>query len=261
MSNAMAIGASGAGFFQKALDVTSNNIAQMENPGFREEFLLGASNDYIQEKGVGSLSSTNGTIVPAGIQMGQGVKAMAVVSNMSQGNMQHTDNEFHVGIQGKGYFQIEMPSGEIAYTRDGTFAMSAERSLVTQNGYIVAPAITIPENTEEIIINRNGLVQARITGQTALQDVGTLETVTFANEEGLRKIGDNLLMETGASGVPTTGTPGQDGKGHLVHKHYEGSNVDMVSQVTKLIKIQRAYEMNIKAIKAENELLGGLNNI
>ena len=261
MSLSMANGASGATFFQEALDVVTNNIASMERAGFREEFLVGASVGYTQDKGVGTLSSSNGNVVPAGVQKGHGVKPMAVVSKMTQGRLNRTDNPYHLAIQGKGYFQVEMPNGEIAYTRDGTFAVNAERTLVTQTGYVVAPAITIPENTEYVVVNRNGSVQAKIAGQNAMADVGTIETVSFSNEEGLRKIEDNLLLETDASGTPTTGTPGEDSRGHILQGHYEGSNVDMVSQVTKLIKIQRAYEMNIKSVKAENELLSGLNNI
>ena len=261
MSIAMANGASGATFFQEALDVVTNNIASMERAGFREEFLVGASVGYTQDKGVGTLSSTNGNVLPAGVQKGHGVKPMAVVSKMTQGRLHRTDNPYHMAIKGKGYFQIEMPNGEIAYTRDGTFAVNAERTLVTQTGYVVAPAITIPENAEYIMVNRSGKVQAKIAGQNAMQDVGTMEIVSFPNEEGLRKIEDNLLLETDASGVPTTGTPGEDSRGHILSGHYEGSNVDMVSQVTKLIQIQRAYEMNIKSVKAENELLQGLNNI
>lgn len=261
MSLSLANGASGATFFQEALDVVTNNIASMERAGFREEFLVGASVGYTQEKGVGTLSSNNGTVVPAGIQKGHGVKAIAVVSKMTQGRLNRTDNPYHLAIQGKGYFQIEMPNGSIAYTRDGTFAVNSERTLVTQTGYVVAPAITIPDNTEYIVVNRNGTVQAKIAEQNAMTDVGTIEIVSFSNEEGLRKMEDNLLLQTDASGVPTTGTPGEDSRGHILQGHYEGSNVDMVSQVTKLIKIQRAYEMNIKSVKAENELLSGLNNI
>ena len=261
MSLSMANGASGATFFQEALDVVTNNIASMERAGFREEFLVGASVGYTQDKGVGTVSSSTGTLIPAGVQKGHGVKPMAVVSKMTQGRLNRTDNPHHMAIQGKGFFQVEMPSGDISYTRDGTFAMNAERTLVTQAGYVVAPAITIPDNAEYVIVNRNGQVQAKIAGQNAMQDVGTIETVTFSNEEGLRKMEDNLLMETGASGAPVSGTPGEGARGHILQGHYEGSNVDMVSQVTKLIKIQRAYEMNIKSVKAENELLSGLNNI
>lgn len=261
MGLAMANGASGASFFQEALDVVTNNIASMENAGFREKCLLGASIGYSQEKGVGTVSSSNGTVLPAGVQKGHGVKAQAVVSKLTQGKVNRTDNPYHLAIQGKGFFQIEMPSGETAYTRDGTFAVNAERTLVTQTGYVVTPAITIPDQTEYIIVNRNGKVQAKIAGQTAMQDVGDIEIVTFANEEGLRLIEDNLMLETSASGVPVMGIAGQDSRGTLLQGHYEGSNVDMVSQVTKLIQIQRAYEMNIKSVKAENELLSGLNNI
>ncbi len=261
MSLALANGASGATFFQEALDVVTNNIASMERPGFREEFLIGASVGYTQEKGVGALSSTNGSIVPAGIQKGHGVKPMAVVSKMTQGRLNKTGNAYHLAIQGKGYFQIEMPDGSISYTRDGTFIINPERTLVTQTGYVVAPALTIPENAEYITISINGQVQAKIGGQEAMQNVGNIEVVSFPNEEGLRKIEDNLLLQTDASGVPTTGTPGENARGLILQGHYEGSNVDMVSQVTKLIQIQRAYEMNIKSVKAENELLQGLNNI
>ena len=261
MSFSLATSNSGAQYFQEALEVVTNNIASIERAGFKEEFLVGSSNTYQQRKGVGSIAANNGAVVPAGVQIGQGVKTAAVVSKQSQGRLQRTDNPSHMAIQGKGYFQVEMPNGQIAYTRDGTFALNGDGVIVTQTGNVVAPAITIPQNAEYFVVTRNGSVQAKMPGQPNLVDIGAIETVTFVNEEGLRKIDDNLLLETDASGAPIAGVPGEDHRGHILQGHYEGSNIDMVAQVTKLIQIQRAYEMNIKGITTYKEMMGRIDQI
>ena len=262
MSNiAVSNGASGASFQQEALDVISNNIANAQRAAFKEELLVGASNSYIHEKRVGAISSTNNTIIPAGIQIGQGIHAQAVVTKFTQGRPVQTGNPYNVMVQGKGYFQVERPNGDIAYTRDGMFEINQDLTLVTQSGFIVAPAITLPANTESVTINRNGQVYAKVAGQVEPQLVGTLEIATFANEAGLEKLDDNLMLETPASGQPVIGAPGEEDRGYVIQGSYEGANIDMVLQVTKLMQAQRAYEMNMKAVKAGNEILSSLTNI
>ncbi len=261
MASALNNAASGAEFFQEAIAVVTDNLSKIETPGFREGLLVGSSNGYEQKKGVGSISSSTGTIVPAGVQMGNGVKVAAVVTRQTQGRLHQTDNPNHMAIKGRGYFQVEMPTGEIAYTRDGVFALNSDRTLVTQTGYVVAPAITIPVGAEYFMVNRNGLVQAKIPGQVAMQDIGTIEIATFANDEGLRKIDDNLLLETGASGVPITGVPDEESRGYLIQGSYEGSNVNMVSQMTKLISIQNAHNANLKGMSMYKEMLHKLDSI
>lgn len=261
MTLAMSNGASGATFFQEALEVVTNNIASIERPGFREELLIGASNMYQQRKSVGSVAANNGNLLPAGVQVGQGVKSAAVVSKLGQGRLHRTDNPSHLAIQGRGHFQIEMPNGQIAYTRDGTFGLNGEGVIVTQTGNVVAPAITIPQDAEYFTVSRTGDVQVKLPGQVNLQTVGNIEIVTFVNEEGLRKIDDNLLLETEVSGAPVAGVPGEEHRGYIMQGHYEGSNVDMVSQITKLIQIQRAYEMNIKGMTTYKDMMGRLDQI
>ena len=261
MPLSMSNGASGASFFQEALEVVTNNIASMERPGFKEELLVGSSNPYQQRKGVGTLAANNGALLPVGVQIGQGVKSSAVVSKLSDGSLQRTDNQYHMAIRGRGFFQVELPNGQSAYTRDGTFAVNSEGVITTQMGNVVAPAITVPQNAEYISISRTGEVMAKTPDQVELINLGNIETVTFVNEEGLRKIEDNLLLETEASGVPVAGTPGEDQRGHILQGYYESSNVDMVSQVTKLIQIQRAYEMNVKGITTYKEMMGRLDQI
>ncbi len=254
MALAMSNGASGATFFQEALDVVTNNIASIERAGFKEEFLVGSSNTYQQRQGVGSVTAANGARLPAGVQVGQGVKSAAVVTKHTQGTLQRTDNPAHMAIQGKGFFQVEMPNGEIAYTRDGTFAVNGDGVLVTQTGNVVAPAITVPQNAEYFTVSRTGEVQVKMPGQVNMQTIGNVETVTFVNEEGLRKIEDNLVLETESSGAPVAGVPGENNRGYILQGHYEGSNVDMVSQVTKLIQIQRAYAMNLQGITTYKQM-------
>ena len=252
---------SGASFQQQNLEVISNNIANLQTAAFKEELLVGASNAYIQEKRVGTISSTNNTIIPAGIQIGQGIHAQAVVTKFTQGRPIQTANPYHLMVQGKGYFQIERPNGDIAYTRDGMFEVNQDLTLVTQSGFTVAPAITLPANTESVTVNRNGQVYAKIAGQVDPQLVGTIEIVTFANEAGLEKLDNNLMLETPASGQPVVGAPGEEDRGNIIQGAYEGANVDMVTQVTKLMQAQRAYEMAMKAAKAHNDTLSSLTNI
>ena len=240
---------------QLNVEVISNNIANMNTVGFKRQRAEFQDLLYQNVERMGSQSSTQGTVVPTGIQIGAGVKAGSVYRITEQGSPTRTGNPYDIAIDGKGYFQITMPSGEIAYTRAGNFAVNGEGQLVTEDGYAVEPAITIPQDAIDVTISKSGQVQVTTQGQTAPQTVGQLELATFFNEAGLEAIGDNLLLETAASGAATIGAPNEPGYGHLLQGYTEASNVDAVSEITNLIVAQRAYEMNSKVITTADEML------
>ena len=243
---------------QRNVEVVSNNLANMNTTAFmrrRTEF-----HDLIYQdlRRVGATSSDAGTVIPTGVQLGLGVKLAAVYRIHEQGNLTATDNTFDMAIQGKGYFQVTLPSGETSYTRDGTFQLDGTGQLVTHDGYSVQPGITIPTTAIDITINGSGQVQAKIQGQAALETVGQLTVSTFANEAGLESIGDNLYLETPASGSATSAAPGSSGFGAILQGFLETSNVNAVEEISNLISAQRAYEMNSKVIKTSDEMLGTL---
>lgn len=240
---------------QLNVEVISNNIANMNTVGFKRQRAEFQDLLYQNVERMGAQSSTQGTVVPTGIQIGAGVKAGSVYRITEQGSPTRTGNPYDIAIDGKGYFQITMPSGEIAYTRAGNFAVNGEGQLVTEDGYAVEPAITIPQDAIDVSISKSGQVQVTTQGQTAPQVVGQLELATFFNEAGLEAIGDNLLLETAASGAATIGAPNEVGYGHLIQGYTEASNVDAVSEITSLIVAQRAYEMNSKVITTADEML------
>lgn len=257
----LSIGATGMLAQQTNVEVISNNIANMNTTAYarrRAEF-----NDLLYQniRRPGSQSSDSGTIVPAGIQLGLGVKTAAVYRITEQGSLSSTDNTLDIAIQGKGYFQIELPSGETAYTRDGSFQLSADGTLVTHDGYTVQPGITIPQDATNVTINSSGEVLVSLDGQTAQQNVGQLQLATFANEAGLAATGNNLLLETAASGAPVVAAPTQPGFGSLLQGYLETSNVNVVSEITELISAQRAYEMNSKVIQTSDEMMSQVNQL
>ena len=251
----MSIGTTGMMAQQLNVEVISNNIANMTTTGFkrrRPEFqdLL-----YQSERRIGSSSSEAGTIVPSGVQLGLGVKTAAVYRIPDQGEMLNTGNELDLAIQGGGYFVVEMPSGDFAYTRSGKFQLSDDGTIVTPDGFTVSPGITIPPDAVEISINAEGGVQAKIQGEVQPRDLGQLDFAVFANEVGLEAMGNNLLLETVASGAPTVSTAGTDGIGTVLEGFLESSNVNPVQEITALITAQRAYDMNSKVISASDEML------
>ncbi|WP_447910598.1 flagellar basal-body rod protein FlgG [Brevundimonas bullata] len=240
---------------QLNVEVISNNIANMNTVGFKRQRAEFQDLLYQNVERMGAQSSTQGTVVPTGIQIGAGVKAGSVYRITEQGSPTRSGNPYDIAIDGKGYFQITMPSGELAYTRAGNFAVNGEGQLVTDDGYAVEPAITIPQDAIDVSISKSGQVQVTTQGQAAPQVVGQLELATFFNEAGLEAIGDNLLLETAASGAATIGAPNEPGYGHLLQGYTEASNVDAVSEITNLIVAQRAYEMNSKVITTADEML------
>ena len=246
---------------QLNVEVISNNIANMNTTGFKRQRAEFQDLLYQSEERVGTNSSDEGTIVPSGVQMGLGVKTAAVYRIGQQGNLISTDNTYDVAIQGKGFFKITLPSGDTAYTRAGSFQLSPQGQIVTTEGYAVAPGITIPANSIAVTIDASGEVLAKIDGQVALQNVGQLELATFPNEAGLEAKGDNLLLETPASGTATTSTAGSPGVGTILQGFLETSNVNVVQEITNLITAQRAYEMNSKVIQASDEMLRTLTSM
>ena len=258
---ALRTAATGMSAQQLNVEVISNNIANMNTVGFKRQRAEFQDLLYQTLERAGSQTSDQGTIVPTGVQIGGGVKAGSVYRINEQGSMTRTDNQYDVAIDGRGFLQVLMPSGETAYTRAGNLSVSAEGQLVTEDGYAIQPAITIPNDATSVTISKTGQVEVTQAGQTAPTVAGQIELATFMNEAGLNAIGDNLLMETAASGSPITGTPGSVGIGTMLQGYTEASNVDAVSEITALIVAQRAYEMNSKVISAADEMLQAANQV
>lgn len=241
------------------IDVLSNNIANLSTTGYKRERAEFQDLLYENQQRVGTNSSDTGTIVPTGIQIGLGVAPGAVYRIHQQGSVLQTESPLDVAIQGKGFFSVELPSGDLAYTRAGSFQLNGDGEIVTADGYVVSPGITIPQDAVDVTINKNGEVQVTIQGQQQPQLVGQLEINDFINPAGLSATGDNLLLETEASGAPIIGIAGEDGIGTLLQGFLESSNVDPVKELTTLITAQRAYEMNSKVLQVGDELLQTLN--
>lgn len=256
---ALQIASTGLAAQQLHVDTISQNLANANTTGYkmvRPEF-----QDLIYQdlRRAGNNSTDQGTILPVGIQLGLGVKTGAIARNTGQGSVRGTENPLDVAIQGKGYFQINMPDGTISYTRDGSFKLSPVGIIVTSGGFTVQPAITVPQNAVSVNINASGVVEAMIQGQPAPQNLGQLQLGTFVNPAGLQAMGDNLFTETAASGPALQQNPGLDGTGTLLQGFLESSNVDSVTEITNLISAQRAYEMNTKVLTAVDQMLQSLN--
>ena len=258
---ALDIAATGMQAQQTNVEVISNNIANMTTTGFKRRRAEFQDLIYQNLRRVGSNSSDAGQVLPSGAQIGLGVKTAAIYPITEQGNLQQSGNSLDLAISGNGYFQIQLPSGEVAYTRDGTFGLSPTGQIVTADGYIVQPGITVPTGATAITVNAQGQVQATIAGQVAPQVVGQLQLAGFPNPAGLDAQGDNLLLASGASGNAVSGTPGTNGFGTVLQGFVETSNVNVVSEITDLITAQRAYEMNSKVITAGDQMLSTLTNL
>lgn len=240
---------------QRNVEVISNNIANLNTVGFKRQRAEFQDLLYQTLERPGAISSETGTVVPNGVQIGTGVKTGSVYRIVEQGNVTATGNDFDIAISGRGLFRVLLPNSDEAYTRAGNFAISADGQLVTEDGHEVAPGISIPDDAIDVSISEDGTVEARISGQQNLRELGQLELVTFFNESGLEAIGDNLLLETAASGEPVIGNPGDDGFGTILQGFIETSNVDPVQEITALIAAQRAYEMNARVIETADQML------
>jgi flagellar basal-body rod protein FlgG len=249
------IGATGMLAQQLNVEVISNNIANMNTTGFKRHRAEFQDLLYQNLRRVGSASSDAGTIVPTGVQLGLGVKSAAIYRMSGQGNIMQTENPLDLAINGRGFLMVELPTGETAYTRAGSLQLSPDGDIVTADGYIVQPGITVPSDAVSISVNESGEVYVDLDGQVAPVRVGQLELANFANEACLDAIGQNLLLETAASGSASVATPGSAGFGRIVQGALETSNVNVVSEITSLITAQRAYEMNSKVIESSDEMM------
>ncbi|OYQ34204.1 flagellar basal-body rod protein FlgG [Niveispirillum lacus] len=257
----LSIGATGMLAQQLNVETISNNIANMTTTGYKRQRAEFQDLLYQNQRRVGSTSSDAGTIVPSGIQVGLGVKAAAIYRINEQGNINPTGNTLDLAINGQGYFQIQLPNGETAYTRAGSLQLNAEGTLVTADGYQVLPGIVVPQNTVDITVNPNGEVLAKIDGQTVPQNVGQIQLAAFPNNAGLEAIGDNLLLETPASGQAIAGNPGAPGFGRVMQGAVETSNVNIVAEITQLITAQRAYEMNSRVISTTDQMMQSVSQL
>ena len=251
----LAIGATGMLAQQINVETISNNIANATTTGFKKQRAEFQDLLYQNFRRIGSTSSDAGTIVPTGVQIGAGVRVASIGRLMEQGNLTVTENKLDVAVNGAGYFQVLLPSGDTSYTRAGNFKLSPEGIIVTADGYQVQPAITIPAEAVDVTINPSGEVLVKLDGQVEPQNVGQLQLATFPNAAGLEAVGDNLFMQTPASGEAVVGAPGAPGFGRVVQGALETSNVNIVQEITTLITAQRAYEMNSKIIKATDEMM------
>ena len=258
---ALRTAATGMAAQQLNVEVISNNIANMNTIAFKKQRAEFEDLLYQTLQQPGAQSSNQGNIVPTGVQVGVGVQTGTVYRIQTQGTMTQTGNTYDLAIDGRGYFQVLMPDGSTSYTRAGNFAINDQGQLVTQDGYVVQPAITIPQNATNVTISKAGQVQVTVPGATTPSVVGQLELATFVNEGGLQAQGSNLFTETAASGAPTVGLPNQNGIGDIMQGYTEASNVDPVSEITALIVAQRAYEMNSKVVSTADSMLSTTNQM
>ncbi|NET71304.1 MAG: flagellar basal-body rod protein FlgG [Sphaerospermopsis sp. SIO1G2] len=253
------IAATGMQAQQTYVDVISHNLANMTTTSYKRQRPEFQDLIYENLRRVGANSSDAGTIIPTGVQLGLGVKTGATYRSMAQGTLELTDNPLDIAVNGQGFFIVELPNGQQAYTRNGALQKSPQGEIVTGDGFLVLPGVLIPDDATAISINDSGEVEVSIDGQVVPANLGQLELATFINEPGLEAIGDNLFLETPASGAPVQGFGGEQGFGVVLQGYLETSNVNPVTEITNLIVAQRAYEMNSKVITASDEMLQALN--
>jgi flagellar basal-body rod protein FlgG len=245
---------------QTQLDVISNNLSNVSTNGFKRSRAVFEDLLYQTLRQPGAQSSQQ-TQLPSGLQIGTGVRPVATERIFTQGNLAQTGNPLDVAIQGNGFFQVLLPDGTTAYTRDGSFQSDAQGQLVTSSGFHVQPAITIPPNTLNVTIARDGTVSALAPGATAPAQVGSIQLVGFVNPAGLQSFGENLYLQTASSGTPNPNTPGTNGLGLLNQNFVETSNVNVVEELVNMIQTQRAYEINSKAITTSDQMLQKLSQM
>ena len=239
---------------QTEMAVISNNLANVNTTGFKQDRAVFEDLLYQNQTQAGADTSQT-TQSPSGMSIGTGTQVVSTEKDYSQGSLTQTGNPLDVAVQGQGFFQIQMPDGTTAYTRDGTFQTNAQGQLVTSSGYLVQPGITIPQGAQSVTIGSDGTVSVTLAGQAAPTQIGQLQLANFINPPGLQPIGGNLLVQSAASGSPQTGSPGQNGLGTLSQGELESSNVNVVEELVNMIQTQRAYEMNSKAINTVDQML------
>lgn len=253
---ALQIAATGMSAQQTRVEVISHNLANMSTTGYNTRRAEFADLHYQQATRPGSIAASDGTVIPAGVQLGLGVRPTAVTVNLAQGSLTSTGGDLDIAIDGDGYLEVTLPSGISAYTRDGGLKRSPEGLIVTSDGYQLAPGITIPDDARSVSINGAGEVYAYFNDRVEPELLGQFTLAGFSNDKGLEAMGSNLFLETPASGAPQITTPGLDGLGTLRQGYLEESSVDSVREITELIKAQRGYELNAKVISAADQMLG-----
>ena len=259
MNSALWAARTGLDAQQTRMAVTSNNLANVSTNGFKKGRAVFEDLMYQNVRQVGG-STSQDTEAPSGLSLGTGVRIVATEKLYTQGSFANTGNPLDVAVSGRGFFQVDLPDGTTGYTRDGAFQLNAQGELVTSSGYRLQPGITIPDGAQSISIGSDGVVSALTAGQTAPVQVGTLQLVDFVNPAGLQPRGENLLVESVASGPPQAGTPGLNGLGTVVQGSLEASNVNVVEELVNMIETQRAYEMNSKAISTTDQMLAYVTN-
>ncbi len=258
---ALRIAATGMAAQNLNVEVISNNIANMNTVGYKKQQAEFEDLLYEDVRRPGTQSSDSGTVVPTGIQLGSGVTTGSVYRITTQGTLTQTGNQLDSAVNGRGYYQVLLPSGETAYTRAGNFSLNDSGVIVTSDGYPVLPQTSVPPTASAITISAAGQIEATIPGQTAPSQVGQLQLATFANEAGLEAMGSNLYLQSGSSGQPVTGTPNSTGFGAIEQGYTEASNVDSVTEISNLIVAQRAYEMNSKVVTSADQMLQTANQM
>lgn len=245
---------------QTQLDNISHNLANVSTNGFKRGQVVFEDLIYQNMRQAGANSSGQ-TQLPTGLQLGLGVRPVATSRVFTQGNLQQSSNPLDLAVKGNGFFQIQMPDGTTAYTRDGSFQLDANGQMVTNNGYVVQPGITVPANARSITVGNDGTVSITLPGQATAQSIGQVAIASFVNPAGLEPLGQNLFGETTASGTPNAGNPGTNGLGTLQQGFVETSNVNVVEELVTMIQTQRAYEMNSKAIQTSDQMLQRLGQL
>lgn len=259
MNPALWIAKTGLDAQQTRMGVISNNLANVNTTGFKRDRASFEDLLYQTVRQPGGATSEQ-TQLPTGLQLGTGVRVAATAKQFAQGNLNQTGNALDVAINGRGFFEVLMPDGSTAYTRDGSFQIDSQGALVTNEGYAVQPGLQLPEGAQSVTIGADGTVSVQVAGQAAPVQVGQLTLSDFVNPAGLQAKGENLYVETAASGPAQSGAPGQGGVGTLVQGSLESSNVNVVEELVSMIETQRAYETNAKAISTTDSMLGYLNN-
>ncbi|PTX00406.1 flagellar basal-body rod protein FlgG [Pararhodobacter aggregans] len=258
---ALQIAATGMSAQQMRVDTVANNLANMSTTGYNTRRAEFADLHYQQHTRAGTISASDGTIVPTGVQLGLGARPAAVSMMVQQGVSTATGGDLDLAIEGRGWFEVTLPDGRSAYTRDGGLKRTGEGLIVTSDGYEVAPGLTIPADARQISINAEGEVYAYFTDQVQPQRLGQLVLAGFTNERGLEALGSNLFVETEASGPPVQSVPGSDGLGTVRQGYLEESSVDPVRELTEMIKAQRGYELNAKVITAADQMLAATTQV
>ena len=260
MMNSLWIAKTGMNAQQTNMDTVSHNLANVTTTGFKRQTAIFEDLIYKNLRQVGSQVDEQNQL-PTGMHMGLGVRSVATTRTFSQGTLLETGKAYDVAINGDGFFQIQMPDGSTTYTRDGTFALNGDGTLVTSGGYPLLDGITVPPDSRSFTISKTGIVTVLAPGETEPQQIGQLNLATFINPAGLEPVGENLYRETPASGAPQTGAPGDTSIGTVLQCYLESSNVNVVNELVTMIQTQRAYEMNSKAISTSDQMLGRLVQI